>query len=248
MSNIEKKGQFKTSLLKVLLALIISRQFDPKVLAIFQKNLGVYTKNFDSIPIFLVKACFLHVKKELLQILVSSSMPFEFSHELLPDEVLATFQPDGDQKRKVRLRNFTCFHEALNSMSSMNFLVMGILHSEGDLVYFFLENVALPKELLLQIDVDGNSFLHLICKNPQIGIEVLQKLLLLIRNQFPADEIDFNKFVNFENTQGLKAYDYCQKQQLKGFQNLLSKFYADPNSETSKGGGILIIQAKIGGP
>jgi len=90
--------------------------------------------------------------------------------------------------------------------------------------------------------------LHLICKNPQIGIEVLQKLLLLIRNQFPADEIDFNKFVNLENTPGLKAYDYCQQQKQKGFQNLLSKFYADPNSDTSKGGGILIIQAKIGGP
>lgn len=90
--------------------------------------------------------------------------------------------------------------------------------------------------------------LHLICKNPQIGIEVLQQLLLLIRNQFPADEIDFNKFVNLENTPGLKAYDYCQQQKQKGFQNLLSKFYADPNSDTSKGGGILIIQAKIGGP
>jgi len=156
----EKKGRFKTSLLKVLLALIMSRQLDPKVVAIFQKNLGVYTKNFESIPIFLVKACFLYIKttnilkKELLQILLSSSMPFEFSHELIPDEVLATFQPDGDQKfefagTRLRLRNFTCFHEALNSMSCMNFLVMGILHSEGDMVYSFLENVVLPKELLL---------------------------------------------------------------------------------------------------
>ena len=99
----------------------------------------------------------------------------------------------------------------------MNFLTMGILHSEGDMVYSFLDNVVLPKELLLQIDNDGNSLLHLVCKNPQIGIEVFQKLLLLVRSQFPADEVDFNKFVNLENTAALKAYDCCQQQKQKGF-------------------------------
>lgn len=201
--------------------------------------MDVYTKNFESIPIFLVKACFLHVKKELLQILVASAMPFEFSLERIPDEVLATFQPDGDlitEKKlplagsllklctikdhvgiRLKLRSFTCFHEALNALTSMNFLTMGILHSEGDMVYSFLDNVALPRESLLQIDNDGNSLLHLVCKNPQIGIEVFQKLLLLVRSQFPADEVDFNKFVNLESTAGLKAYDCCQQQKQKGF-------------------------------
>ena len=123
------------------------------------------------------------------------------------------------------MKNFTNFHEALHALNNLNFLEVGIIHTSPEIFYFFLETVELQKEHLFYVDSAGNTLLHLICRNSDIGIDVLQKMLLLIRSHFPADEVEFNRFVKMQNHQQIRAHDYCQQLKHKNFTNLMSKFY-----------------------
>ena len=86
---------FELSLSKVLLALIVSRQLDDKVIQIFKKNLLIFNANYVGIPVFLLKACFMHRKNVFIEEMVDSGKYFDYTKDMVPLELISAFEPPG---------------------------------------------------------------------------------------------------------------------------------------------------------
>lgn len=87
----------------------------------FTQMVDLYKKNFNLLPSFIVKACLLaNAKTYLDRLFEMASDQFDFENHLIGPEVLECFNFGGPVR--VRLRNFSDFHEALNSLNKHSLL------------------------------------------------------------------------------------------------------------------------------
>jgi len=95
--------------------------------------LNIYLSNFDNIPSFVVKACLLALSKLYLnKIFEVAENRIDLFNDSLSPEVLACFNYGSNVR--VRIRNFTDFHEAFNCMNDYSLLHMALLHSTKELI------------------------------------------------------------------------------------------------------------------
>lgn len=68
---------------------------------------------------------------------------------------------------------------------------LGIKYSPSKVFSKFLDKIKLDKSIIMFTSpIDGNTLLHKICKNSDVGIEVLQKVLFRIQ-EFAEIEDNF---------------------------------------------------------
>ena len=64
---------------------------------------------------------------------------------------------------------------------------IGIKHALPEVFLIFLSKVTLDEYTLLSQNEDGDTIVHEVCKNPNVGLDVLQKLLFKVRDSLQND-------------------------------------------------------------
>ena len=148
-------------------------------MGILESTIEIYLANFEKLPAFILKACLMSLSLVYTEKIFE--LPINLDEDKFGHTIDSCFKPEGFGNVRVNLKHFKDFHQAFDCLNTANLLQIGIVQSNKENLMPILKKVHFRREDILSKTTDDNTLIHLCCRFPEIGIEVLQKVLSLTR-------------------------------------------------------------------